>query len=51
MEGLTCHTPSIATFMPGKIIFKDMEGNLSTIRSVNKGVFEIANNQVTIPLD
>lgn len=48
---LAHHAPLISTLIPGKITFKDAGGSLNTISSQGKGVFEIANNRVTILLD
>jgi F-type H+-transporting ATPase subunit epsilon len=48
---LAHHAPLISTLMPGKITFKDIEGNLNTVHSASKGVFEIVNNRVIILLD
>jgi len=51
MGVLARHAPLISTLIPGKITFKDEEGGLNTVHSTGKGVFEIANNRVTILLD
>lgn len=48
---LAHHAPLISTLIAGKITFKDGEGKVTTVHSLDKGVFEIADNRVIILLD